>query len=261
MLHLGITPKGKESNRLQLLKRLNPILVAFVVVMLLLPIGLFAGFYGELFKSRSPLEGVSMAVARISYSNDMLSEVVGTGFLIAPDKILTARHVVANKEIGESIDVSFEQAPSRMVVQATVQWKAPTEYPLGEDGTAPFEYFLTDVALLQLDEPITDIAPMSLGVSEDVETLDEIILIGYPGGDYSITSGEINSLNYQDQDLFKLDATTNSGNSGGPCLMENNQTVIGIIVGGPANPAIDGENIAIKIDNVINLMDRDGVSL
>jgi len=106
---------------------------------------------------------------------------------------------------------------------------------------------------------ITDIEPLILGESSAVENLDEVILIGYPNGDYSITKGNINSQKYHDANLFKLDATSNPGNSGGPCILKNDNTVIGILVGG-SSIAKQGENIALKIDDVKSMLDRAGIS-
>jgi S1-C subfamily serine protease len=72
-------------------------------------------------------------------------------------------------------------------------------------------------------------------------------------GDYSITKGNINSEKYQGVNLFKLDATSNPGNSGGPCILKDDNTVIGILVGSSAT-AQQGENVALKIDDVKKIL-------
>jgi len=92
-----------------------------------------------------------------------------------------------------------------------------------------------------------------LGESDAVQNLDEVVLIGYPNGDYSITKGNINSDKYQGLNLFKLDATSNPGNSGGPCILKEDNTVIGILVGS-STTAQQGENIAVKISDVKKIL-------
>ena len=261
ILHIGITHAGREKVRLKLLKLLTPIFISFLVAAFVLPIAFFLLFYMGLITSHSPHAALEKAVTRITYASPTKGEVVGTGFLISPEKILTARHVVEEREVGEMVDVSFENISPIEITQAKVVWKASSTVSTSGNKSVPLEYFLTDVAILELEEPLESVSPLVLGISEEVKTLDEVVLIGYPGGDYSITQGEINSLKYKDLNLFKLDATSNSGNSGGPCILKENKTVIGILVGGPISSEVDGENIAIKIDDVIALLNKENIDI
>jgi S1-C subfamily serine protease len=176
---------------------------------------------------------------------------VGTAFLINSTTLLTARHVVENKKVGDQIDLIFEHSKNQYRTKATIKYIAPTAVQ-SESGLVPGEYFLSDVAVLTVSE-INDIEPLILGESESVQNLDEVILIGYPSGDYSITKGNINSNTYQGLNLFKLDATSNPGNSGGPCILKDDNAVIGILVGSSAI-ANQGENIALKIDDVKRIL-------
>jgi S1-C subfamily serine protease len=104
----------------------------------------------------------------------------------------------------------------------------------------------------------SDLEPLVLGESDAVQNLDEVILIGFPNGDYSITKANINSDQYQGVNLFKLDAASNPGNSGGPCFLKDDNTVIGILVGGK-QPGTQGENIALKINTVKDLLRKSGI--
>jgi S1-C subfamily serine protease len=142
-------------------------------------------------------------------------------------------------------------------MKAKIRYITPTDKQI-VNGEVDTEYFLTDMAVLEVSE-ISDIEPLVLGESSIVENLDEVILIGYPNGDYSITKGNINSQKYHDADLFKLDATSNPGNSGGPCILKNDNSVIGILVGG-SSIAKQGENIALKIDDVKSILGKAGIS-
>ena len=90
--------------------------------------------------------------------------------------------------------------------------------------------------------------------------MTSIIAIGYPSGDYSITEGGINSDKVNDLELFKLDAATNPGNSGGPIISQDDHTVIGMLVGQKGG-ITEGENIANKINNIMQLLENNGVSI
>ncbi len=204
--------------------------------------------------------------AKPEFSNDIEAPVakiivdggVGTAFLISPTTLLTARHLVIGKNVGDEVELFFEKSKSQLRVSATIKYIAKTDVQIQPQGV-PFDYFLTDFAVLSVPE-ITDIEPLNIGSSTDAKNLDEVILVGYPQGDYSITKGNINSDKYQGFDLFKLDATANPGNSGGPCISKIDNSVIGILVGGSGKFA-QGENVAVKIDDVISILRRDGIKL
>lgn len=247
---LGITPSSREKNRLQLIKRLKPMAGIFAICCLLpfLVLIIFALIPNNINK------GIEAATAKLITNSG-----TGTGFLIGSRQMMTARHVVDQLAVGDSLTVEFENVEPPFQVKAAVQWMAPTNYTRTLGSSVPLDYFLSDAATLVFAKPIEDIAPLFLGISEEIENLDEVILVGYPNGDYSITQGNISSTSHNDLDLFKIDAVSNPGNSGGPCVRASDQTVIGILVGGPSDPATDGENVVIKIDNVLNLMDASGI--
>jgi S1-C subfamily serine protease len=153
--------------------------------------------------------------------------------------------------VGDQVDLSFEKSGSKLQAKGKIKYIGATTAQLSNNG-ASLDYFLTDVAVLEVP-PINDIEPLVLGESDGIKNLDDVILIGYPSGDYSITQGKINSDQYQSLNLFKTDAAANPGNSGGPLLLKEDNTVIAILVGGSSGPA-QGENIALKINDVKALL-------
>lgn len=243
---LGITDNLQEQNRIAIKKRIRIATTAFLTTMIL-PFVLYALFHFNFVPSKPTFNAdIQEPVAKVVTSSG-----VGTAFLINSTTLLTARHVVEGNKIGDKVDLIFEHSKNQLQVKATIKFIAPsTARPVG--GTAPAEYFLTDCAVLEVSE-ISDIEPMVLGESDAVQNLDEVVLIGYPNGDYSITKGNINSDKYQGLNLFKLDATSNPGNSGGPCILKDDNTVIGILVGSSAT-AQQGENIALKMADVKRIL-------
>jgi len=243
---LGISDHLQEQNRIAIKKRITVVTTVFLVSVLL-PFVLYALFHFNIVPSKPAFDSdIQEPVAKVVTGSG-----VGTAFLINPTTLLTARHVVENAKVGDQVDLIFEHSKNQLQVKATIKYIAPSATH-SVAGTVPAEYFLSDVAVLEVSE-ISDIEPLVLGESDAVQNLDEVVLIGYPNGDYSITKGNINSDKYQGLNLFKLDATSNPGNSGGPCILKDDNTVIGILVGG-SSTAQQGENIALKIADVKKIL-------
>ena len=90
-----------------------------------------------------------------------------------------------------------------------------------------------DLALLKIDAPGLVAAP--LGDSARVEVMDAVMAIGYPlgtalGSGVSAYEGKVNAVRDEEKvPKFQIDATVNSGNSGGPLINDRGE-VIGVIV-------------------------------
>ena len=249
---LGITKSLQENNRVSVLKKIRVVTILFFGT-ILLPFLIYLLFNLGLITGKPAFNtDIQEPVAKVVTSTG-----VGTAFLISPTILLTARHVVENNKVGDEVELFFEQSKSKLNVKAKIKYISPSSFqPI--NGQVPMDYFLTDIAVLEVSE-ITEIEPLQLGESDAVNNLDEVILIGYPNGDYSISKGNINSDKFQGFNLFKLDATSNPGNSGGPCILKEDNTVIGILVGG-SGPQYQGENVALKINDVKRILDNAKIS-
>jgi S1-C subfamily serine protease len=243
---LGITETLHEKNRLTIYKRIG-IVTSVFLVSAFIPFVLYALFHFNLVPSKSAFSAdVQEPVAKV-----LTNDGIGTAFLITPTILLTARHVVENGHVGDVVQLFFEQSKNKYQTTAKIKYISPASQH-SVDGKVSMDYFLTDVAVLEVSA-ISDIEPLALGESDAVQNLDDVILIGFPQGDYSITKGNINSDKFQGLNLFKLDATSNPGNSGGPCILKEDNTVIGILVGG-SGAGYQGENIALKINDVKTIL-------
>ncbi len=253
MNHLGITLQDRERKRIQLKNKTDNPGYLFLAACLL-PLLIYGLYYFDVFSSAAKISEFVELEKSTALVNTGTG--AGTAFLISEDKLLTAKHVVDDLQEGSSVTLLFKRAEPEITTTATVEWIDPT--PAGANVT--LDYFLTDLAVLRLDNPsvAADLLPLDLGVSADIGSLSSIIVIGYPGGDFSVTKGNINSDTYQDTDLFKIDAASNPGNSGGPVIDEETQTVIGMLVGGNSE-LTQGSNIANKSDNILGLLENAGV--
>jgi S1-C subfamily serine protease len=144
------------------------------------------------------------------------STATGSGFLIDTDG-----HMVTNNHVIEGAKkITVTLGDSDAVYDATVV------------GTDPS----TDLAVIKVDAPESEMKPLSLGDSSNVKVGDPVVAIGNPFGlDRTVTTGivsalqrEISSLNqYAISNVIQTDAAINPGNSGGP-LIDANGNVIGV---------------------------------
>ena len=168
----------------------------------------------------------------------------GTGFIISSDgEILTNYHVVAGAQT------------------LTVTLHDGAQYPatvLGYEAES-------DIALIKIDA--SGLPTVTLGESSSLAVGDEVVAIGNPLGEltYSLTVGYVSAkeraVNTDGTpiNMMQLDATINSGNSGGP-LFDICGNVVGIISAKysgstSSGTSIEGIGFAIPIDDVTAILD------
>ena len=142
------------------------------------------------------------------------------------------------------------------------------EYTAEVVGTDP----ASDLALIKVDAPTSELDPLTLGDSDAVEVGDPVVAIGNPFGlDRTVTSGIVSALQRQIQapngfsidNVIQTDAAINPGNSGGP-LINSAGEVIGInsqIETGGGNDGNVGIGFAIPINtakSVIQELETNG---
>jgi putative serine protease PepD len=144
------------------------------------------------------------------------SEAEGTGFVIdTKGDILTAEHVVAN---ATAIKVEFADGST---AKATL---------VGTDKS-------TDTGVIHVDVAASKLHPLALGNSADVQPGQSVVAIGSPFGlAETMTAGIVSATNrtitapnqFSITGAIQTDAAINHGNSGGPLIDVNTNTVIGV---------------------------------
>jgi len=139
----------------------------------------------------------------------------GSGFVIDTDgHIATNQHVVDG---ATSITVTFSNGHT---AKATVV------------GTDPS----TDVAVIKVDAPASELHPLAFADSNKVKVGDGVVAIGSPFGlEGTVTTGIVSALNrtidapnnFTISGAIQTDAAINHGNSGGP-LLDADGNVVGI---------------------------------
>jgi putative serine protease PepD len=142
-------------------------------------------------------------------------QALGSGFVIDGEgHIVTNDHVVDG---ASSISVEFSDGST---------YDAQL---VGTDAS-------TDIGVIKVDAPSSELTPLQLGDSSALQVGDEVVAIGSPLGlNETVTSGIVSALNrtitspnnFSINDAIQTDAAINHGNSGGPLLDLQGQ-VIGI---------------------------------
>src|SRR6476659_3022675 len=92
----------------------------------------------------------------------------------------------------------------------------------------------TDLAVIKVDAPSSELYPLSVGDSTQLQGGDGVVAIGSPFGlEETVTSGIVSALhraiqgvtNFTINDSIQTDAAINHGNSGGPLLNTQGQVV------------------------------------
>ncbi len=175
--------------------------------------------------------GITTSITTNYWGYQTTSAASGSGFIISADGyILTNFHVV---EDSNSITVTTFDDTS---------YEAKL---IGYDQS-------NDIAVLKVDA--TDLTPVVLGDSENLNVGDQVLAIGNPLGEltFSLTSGYLSALDREvtfstgtTMNLMQTDCAINSGNSGG-ALFNLYGEVIGI-----TNAKYSGSsNSAASIDNI-----------
>lgn len=161
------------------------------------------------------LEAAAQSVARISgvaYACGTSS--TGSGFVVAPDRLVTNAHVVAG------VDRPVVELPGGAVREGRVVYYDPAD----------------DLAVIAVD----DLAADPLGIAPTLSAGDRAVVQGYPyGGPFTSGSAAVISVNTArvpdsygrgaaEREVYSLAAVVRPGNSGGP-LLTTGGDVAGVI--------------------------------
>ncbi|MCC6137424.1 MAG: trypsin-like peptidase domain-containing protein, partial [Bdellovibrionaceae bacterium] len=171
-----------------------------------------------------------------------------SGFLVAPDLIVTAGHCMVNTGTAENEEDMYCDAYGWLF-----------DYQLNKDGSVqttkiPADKYYrckkiifavnknnpsTDYALVQLDRPVTDRKPLTLN-PDTVKQGQFVSMIGYPMGMPMVRASSASvMLNLEEYGSFVTNLDAFDGNSGSAVFNAKNE-VIGILIAGtPAEGLLD----------------------
>ena len=165
---------------------------------------------------------VRVVVLKINQNGEKKPHVLGTGFVVEPGVAATAAHVVKDLPEGSFFLVPADQEnfiPNQNVARIAV-------LDLKHD-------------LVLLESPALDNMPsMQLYSTQDVKIGEDVLILGFPLYDATLTAtkGMLSATSKKKllekdstiTNMFKIDASINKGNSGGPIIHIASGKVIGV---------------------------------
>lgn len=185
------------------------------------------------------------------FSEDPALAYACTGFLVAPDLLVTAGHCATN--VGETVNeekmycevyswlFDYRKDSNGQIQTEGLQenlYRCKKIIYAVQDEKAPFR----DFALIQLDRPVTGRTPFKL--TSEIRDSDRLTMIGHPlGMPAKVSRNARILLNEPDKMAIVTTLDAFAGNSGSPVFNARNE-VIGILIGGSpsanmADPSTD----------------------
>ena len=235
--------------------------------------------HSRLTEARDSLESRLPSAGRIDVRNHRL-DWVGTGWLVAPDIMITNRHVAGEFATGTDGAFAFRQNAGRPPVRASVDWRR--EYDRPEESRFRIREVLwmepddsVDVALLRVDPTNEDgealpphVELMARAEVDEAGVGSWVAVVGYPAFDsrndsadqqrifdgiYNhkrLAPGQVTAL--VGTELLHHDATTLGGNSGSLIVDLASGKAVGLHFGG-----IEGvRNEAVQAPRVHRVLQR-----
>ena len=181
---------------------------------------------GNVFKLPSQTLQNVMGVCATERFSTQTSFVECSGFLVAPDLLVTAGHCVQTQTDCEQGKWVFDY------VLGTKSLSEKNVYSCKEIVSQDLS-FLNDFALIRLDRSVTDRKPLAVRKHGEVDLRSKLIVMGHPSGlplkiDDNGSVREIPS----EQNYFVAELDAFGGNSGSPVVNQDTLEVEGILVRG-----------------------------
>jgi V8-like Glu-specific endopeptidase len=185
-----------------------------------------------------------------------------TGFLVAPQILVTAGHCMANEGINSTTEeycqafawifdynvkasgsAEYRDIPSRFVYRCKrVLW---AELLSTDDSRPELVGKGRDFAIVELDRTVEGITPLRLANTRP-QVGERIFTIGYPNGLPAKHSGLSPVLEHY-ENIFSAALDTLGGNSGGPVFNAKND-VVGILVAGHQTDTYRSDRACYKVN-------------
>lgn len=153
-----------------------------------------------------------------------------SGFLVGPKKIITAGHCIQNLKDCKDTAFIFDY---RMANNTQYYGNFGNIFLCKKILGQKKDNKGIDYAVIEIDEEITDRAPLTLATASDLEVNDRVFTIGHPSGlPTKITdNAHVRSINAE-AGVFVTNLDTFGGNSGSPVFNSRTHEVEGILVRG-----------------------------
>lgn len=174
--------------------------------------------------------------AEEKFSDDtMLSSC--TGFLVAPDLLLTAGHCIKDKSdcFKKMWVLDYDQSQNTFSKDKIAYCKEIVD-----------SNFASDYALIRLSKTITDRTPLRLRRIGKLNPYADFLVIGHPLGLPKITTDQALLRGNSLIKTFTINSDTYSGNSGSPVIDPKTSLVEGILIKGDRDFEMDYVSLCMR---------------
>ena len=159
-----------------------------------------------------------------------------SAFLVAPDTVVTAGHCIYDEASCKNYKFVFDYAylpnEPRTVPASSVYSCRSVVHTEVNPGS--------DFAVVRLNRPVTDRAPVQVRMSGAVAVGDPLYVVGYPAGLPAKISGGARVRSVDERGFILANLDTYGGNSGSAVFNDANDQVEGILVEGEADFVMKG---------------------
>ena len=180
---------------------------------------------------------------------DQPSAVICSGFLVAPDLLVTAGHCIPNQKRCEEMSWVFDYHVKKDTNRADVMVANEKIYKCAQVIEAKLENLADDkkdYALVRLDRPVTDRKPLKFRTAGKISEAQELFVIGHPSGLPTKVASEAKVFDNTAAGYFETNLDTFGGNSGSAVFNAQSGTIEGILVRGAKDYVKDGRCIRVN---------------
>lgn len=195
------------------------------------------------------------------YNNEERIVSSGSGFL-CKNRLISNNHIFFDPE-GHPLDETtvkvFFGDNSQQYVLSQSYNDFMEKLESGSDQ-ANYDYAIFS----SLDLSYEDRFLFDLGSHEDIQEGQQVLIMGYPFGQRYLTShvGHVSSIYQQNSvNIIQLDASTNSGNSGGPVIDLESRKVIGVITRKQTGLAKDFDKLIRSFEDNLDALSQSRASI
>lgn len=184
-----------------------------------------------------------MGLCKDERFSDQPSAVICSGFLVAPDILVTAGHCIPTQESCEEMSWVFDYKIKEKTNRADVMIPKSKVYKCSKVIDARLEMLdngdKKDYAVVKLDRPVRDRAPLQYRTKGAIKTGDGIFVIGHPSGLPTKVAGDASVFTNTMAGYFETNLDTFGGNSGSAVFNASTGTIEGILVRGAKDYVAD----------------------
>lgn len=169
-----------------------------------------------------------------------------TGFLVAPNLVVTAGHCMSERNSCSSFKWVFDYQegvfnPNKILAENVYSCKKILGLQLDSDSKL-------DYAVVQLDRKVTGRVPLAYRKKGKVKDFSSVYVIGHPSGLTAKFSDDAKVYENDNRIYFKADLDTFGGNSGSPIFNESTGVVEGILVRGDKDYVLDSSKTCLNVN-------------